>query len=120
MEEKKTNKNERKLPLTDEEIGDFFVKAQKYHDDLDKQINAIYEASGMSQEQFLEYIDNKSNFTELEWTQIQQMRERHEKEIESKLPKEFKKLEKKKAIAKKKKKLHGKQIGYKKKWLEMD
>lgn len=126
MEEKNQDENEdlpnemkEPTPLFDEDIKRSLEKIKKYHEDLDNKLEQIYRTSGLTPQKIVDYLDNQANFTEFEWKRLQSLK----KGFDDKLLKLFPEREKEQRLKKQlkgKKKLRGKALGKRKKWIEMD
>jgi len=88
-------------------------------DDLNAKMQHIGELTGMSQEALFAILEDPSRFSKEQWLHMQKEKDRAEKEIAKDLGSEVKKRAKAKREKKLTKKRKGKMLGMRKRWLSL-
>ena len=108
-----------KIISTDPEVISMLEKIKEMGNDLDDKMGHIFELSGMSKKEGLEFIENPNNFTPEQWQKAQAQKD----ELIDKFFKPLGMTAKKKFLEKKKKILakgrRGKTLGSRKGWIQM-
>lgn len=68
-----------KKNMTVTEVMKMIEKYRKMHDQLDRQLDEVYQKSGFTPRQIQDYLANPNNFNEQEWERIQKKRQEFEK-----------------------------------------
>ncbi len=118
MEEKKRKGDEETPPPN--VLKEQFDGVEKLYKKLEKTLDGFYKTSGLSSSKVSEYLDNSNNFNDSEWKIVQSRRKYFQDILSEQLDPEFRKKEELKKRKKKKRKLRGRDLGRKRKWLEMD
>jgi hypothetical protein len=103
----------------DPEIKSDINRFHELHDKLQSKLDKLYKETGITHKDIQRYLDDPSNYDEGEWEYFQQRRKLFNEGLMTKLDPNLVKTTARKLKKKSGKKLRGRAIGRKRKWLDM-
>lgn len=119
-EEKKEEKKERYKPISDEEYEKDIARYHEIYEMLREKLEKLYQSSGVTHKKVQEYLDSPENFDSNEWRSIQRHRKTITENLMRQIDPNYKQTKKRKTSKRAQRKLRGKAMGKRKKWLDID
>jgi len=111
-----TSKGSAAQSLTDEEIRERFERYKELHSVIQGKLDKAFHEHNLTQNDVLEYFDNRAHFNDKQWRLIQEQKEETKEKLTELVKKKKKTLEEKKAAAKGQK---PKSMQTKSRWIQM-
>ncbi|MGK5594450.1 MAG: hypothetical protein ACSNEK_03725 [Parachlamydiaceae bacterium] len=112
-------KKEGGVERSNDEIQQTIARMKQMHNELNNQIDKIFQLSGRDPSEVNDYFSNPSNFPSKVWSGLQQRRESLEETLSGLSPKDYKERKATKQAVKLAKDRKSKTLGARKNWLSM-
>lgn len=105
--------------ITDPEIKSDIDRFHELHEKLQKKLDKLYDEAGITHKDVQRYLDDPSNYGEGEWEYFQARRKLFNESLMTRLDPNLIKTTAKKLKRQAGKKLRGRALGRKRKWIDM-